>query len=113
MKEFYVVSGNNVQKKELRETPKFYIDDATSQKFKKIDNPDYLAHYGYNGGGWSITHYYVYNLDHEIPKKLIEKNLKSVFSWKVKKAAEDKINNCKTYSDYVELNRILELGIEL
>ena len=44
MKEFYVVSGNNVQKKELRETPKFYIDDATSQKFKKIDNPDYLAH---------------------------------------------------------------------
>ena len=113
MKEFYVVSDNHVKKKTLRETPKFYIDDATGEKYKKTENSDHLAYYRYSGGGWNSTRYYVYNLDHEIPKKLIEKNLKSVFSWKVKKAAEDKINNCKTYPDYVELNRILELGIEL
>ena len=113
MKEFYVVSGENVQKKALRETPKFYIDDATGEKFKKSENSDYLAHYRYNGGSWHNSHYYVYNLDHEKPNKIIEKNKRSMFAWKVKKAAEDKINNCKTYSDYAELNRILELGIEL
>ena len=113
MTKFYIVSGDNVQKKELRETPKFYIDDATGEKFKKSENSDYLAHYRYNGGGWHSSHYYVYNLDHEKPNKIIEKNKRSMFAWKVKKAAEDKINNCKTYSDYAELNRILELGIEL
>ena len=113
MKEFYVVSDNNVQKKELRETPKFYIDDATGQKFKKTDNLDYLAHYRYNGGGWRSTHYYVYNLDHERPNKIIENNKRSMFAWKVKKAAEERIKNCKTHSDCAELNQILELGIEL
>lgn len=113
MKEFYVVSGENVQKKALRETPKFYIDDGTGQKYKKVENSEYLAHYRYNGGAWSSTHYYVYNLDHEKPNNLIEKSKKSMFAWKVKKAAEERINSCKTYSDYAELNRLLSLGIEL
>ena len=113
MKEFYIVSGDNVQKKALRETPKYYIDDSTGEKYKKSDNSDYLAHYRYNGGRWHSTHYYVYGLDHEKPNNLIEKSKKSIFAWKVKKAAEDKINNCKTYSDYVEINNLLELNIDL
>lgn len=113
MSEFYIVSGDHVKKKELRETPKFYIDDSTGEKFKKIDNADYLAHYRYNGGRWHSSHYYVYSLDHEKPNEIIEKNKRSVFAYKVKKAVEDKINNAKTYSDFVEINNALNLGIEL
>ena len=113
MKEFYIVSGDNVQKKLLRETPKYYIDDSSGEKYKKSDNSDYLAHYRYNGGRWHSTHYYVYDLDHEKPNKLIEKSRQSMFAWKVKKAAEERINACKTYSDYAEINNILGLNIEL
>ena len=32
---------------------------------------------------------------------------------KVKKAAEEKISNAKTYSDFIELNKILNLGIDI
>ena len=113
MKEFYVVNGDHVEKKKLRETPKFYIDDSSDRKFKKVEGRDYLGHYRYNGGGWSGTSYYLYNLEHEKPKQLIEKNNRSIFAYKVKKAAEEKISNAKTYSDFIELNKILNLGIDI
>ena len=113
MKEFYVVNGDHVEKKKLRETPKFYIDDSSDRKFKKVEGRDYLGHYRYNGGRWGGTSYYLYNLEHEKPKQLIEKNNRSIFSYKVKKAAEEKISNAKTYSDFIELNKILNLGIDI
>lgn len=112
MKEFYVVSGEHVNKRTLRETPKFFIDDSTGEKFKKSDSEDYLAHYRYNGGRWHSSHHYVYPLDHEKPKKIIEKNNRSMFAYRVKKAAELKINECKHYSDFVYINKVLNLGVE-
>lgn len=113
MKEFYIVSGDHVVKTKLRETPKFYIDDSDGRKFKKSENSEYLAHYRHNGGRWHSSHYYVYALEHEKPNQIIEKNKRSMFAYKVRKAAEEKIENARTYSDFVELNKILNLGIEL
>jgi hypothetical protein len=113
MKEFYVVNGNHVVKTELRETPKFYIDDRNNRKFKKSESNEYLAHYRYSGDKWSSTRYYVYGLDHPKPLEILEKNKRSMFAWKVRKAAEEKIKEAKTYSEFIELNKTLELGIEL
>lgn len=113
MKEFYVVNGDHVEKLQLRETPKFYINDNSGRKFKKSENPDYLAHYRHDGGNWGSNHYYVYDLDHEKPLQLIEKKKRSMFAWRVKKAAEAKLSECKTYSDFVKLNELLGLGVEL
>lgn len=113
MKEFYIVYGDNVRNAVLRETPKFYIEDTNGNKFKKIEGQDYLAHCQSNIDKWRSTNYYLYPLDHETPKKLIEKNKRSMFAWKVKKAAEEKISNAKKYSDFIELNKVLNLGIDI
>lgn len=113
MKEFYVLSGDHVEKRKLRETPKFYIDDDIGRKFKKIDGSEYIGSYRTKNDRWHNTTYYLYELSHKRPNEIIEKNKRSMFAWKVKKAAEEKIANAKTYSDFIELNKILNLGIDI
>lgn len=113
MKEFYIVDGDHVEKRELRETPKFYIDDVRKTKFKKIEGQQHLGSCRHNGGSWCSTTYYLYALDHEKPNQIIEKNKRSMFAYKVRKAAKEKISSLKKYSDFVEINEILKLNIEL
>ncbi len=113
MKEFYVVDGDNVRKATLRETPKFYIEDANGNKFKKIDGSEYIGSYRTKNDRWHNTTYYLYELSHKRPNEILEKNKRSMFAWKVKKAAEEKINNAKTYSDFIELNKVLNLCIDI
>lgn len=113
MKKYYVVNDNHVRIADLRETPKFYINDKSGTKYKKIDGAEYLAIYRTTGDRWHKTRYYVYDMDHPKPQELIQKGERSMFAWKVKKEAEAKISELKTYSEFVEINELLGLGVEL
>lgn len=111
-KKYALVSGDHVRYEELRETAKFLLSDIHKEyKFKKVDGEEYLAS-NRRYSNCSHTGYFVYNENHPKVLAILEKNRKSMFAWKVKKAAEEKISSMRHYSDFVKLNDFLDLGIK-
>lgn len=95
---------------DLKETEKSYMLDG--ERFKKINTPDGCIGIKRSQSAWG-SDCELYSLDSEYAKKRLELKNQKQFALKVKRAAEKKINEAKTLSDFKRLNEALELGVEI
>ena len=102
--------GSYVKELELRETAKFLIHDESGSKFKKVDDKEYVASNS-KYSNWTHNGYHIYPVDHEKPKQIIEQNKRSMIAFKIKKAAEEKIQKLN-YNQYIELAKFLNIEID-
>lgn len=73
---YAIITGNRYRIVELRETAKYFIDDNLGDRYKKHDGEKYLAMQKNNIDNWRTTYSYVFNVDSDEVKKIIEEDKK-------------------------------------
>ena len=112
MRKYALVNGNEVRFAHLRETKSYLICDDKYGKFKKVCGGERIAS-SRKYSNWSWSGYDVYDADSQFVITIIQKNKENIFDWKVLDAAQKKIKSIKYHDDFIKLNEILNLGIEL
>lgn len=113
-KRYALVNGNHVRYAELRETPKFLINDnTTGYKFKKVDNQDHIAS-NRRFTNWSHTGYDVYEVDHPYVLKVIQHEKEKYFVFNVRQKLEKlHMERSMPFEKAKKINELLELGVDL
>lgn len=69
---YAIITGSRYRIVELRETAKYFIDDNLGDRYKKYDGEKYLAMQKNNIDNWRTTCSYVFNIDSQAVKDIIE-----------------------------------------
>lgn len=113
MKKYALVQDNSVRFLDLRETPKYLINDQSGTRYKKVEGKPYLAEWIDCSGRWRSHHYKIYDVDSSTTIEKVKEIKEKLF---IKNVAAEMAAMSRKIGSLDEANRInkaLSLGVEL